>query len=133
MYTPEFRIHFVEFVSVDALMALRFETKGWNAAADALMDEGVRSGEIIVHDGKNIDYRILTDAREERFKVVKQVIFVLNITKVRKTCRYAVNLIVVDTPKGVERFGGQRSSSACLYSGCSGGGRAQSSQDNHST
>ena len=36
MHTPEFRRHFVEFVHVQTLMALRVAMKGWNAAVDAL-------------------------------------------------------------------------------------------------
>ena len=43
MHTPEFRRYFVEFVHVQTLMALRVATKGWNVAADTLIDEGVRS------------------------------------------------------------------------------------------
>ncbi|GMH89507.1 hypothetical protein TL16_g11479 [Triparma laevis f. inornata] len=54
MFTPEFRRHFIEFVPGDTLMTLRLETKGWKATADAFIDEGVRSGTMIVHDGKDI-------------------------------------------------------------------------------
>ena len=43
MLTPKFKGQFVEFVPVDALIALKLATKGWNAAANALID-----GEIIV-------------------------------------------------------------------------------------
>ncbi|GMI10404.1 hypothetical protein TrLO_g9897 [Triparma laevis f. longispina] len=55
MHTPEFRRHFVEFLPVDELMALRLATKGWNAAADALIDEvfASASGAMMVHDGKD--------------------------------------------------------------------------------
>ena len=56
MHTPEFRRHFVEFVPVDALMALRLATKGWNAAVDALIDEGLISGAMIVHGGNDKSY-----------------------------------------------------------------------------
>ncbi|GMH63475.1 hypothetical protein TrLO_g4014 [Triparma laevis f. longispina] len=42
MHTPEFRRHFVDFVQVDALMALKVATKGWNAAVDALMWRAAR-------------------------------------------------------------------------------------------
>ncbi|GMH67799.1 hypothetical protein TrLO_g14705 [Triparma laevis f. longispina] len=56
MYTPEFNRHFAEFVPGDTLMNLRLETMCWNAAADALIDKGVKSGEIIVHDGKCISF-----------------------------------------------------------------------------
>ena len=107
MHTPELRRYFVEFVPVDALMALRLATKGWNAAADALIDEGVRSGELIVHDGKDISYDEAY-AREERCALATRAIFLLNITKVGKwACRWADNLVVVDIPEGVESIGFQ--------------------------
>ncbi|GMH51994.1 hypothetical protein TL16_g01134 [Triparma laevis f. inornata] len=103
MYTPEFRRHFVVFVAGDTLMTLRFAMKGWKAAADAFIDEGVKSGAFIVHDRKDIDYRIVTDAREERHKLVARVVFLLNITKAGDfACCYAANLVVVDIPSGVE-------------------------------
>ena len=35
-------------------MVLNLASKGWNAAADALIDEGVRSRELIVHGGNDI-------------------------------------------------------------------------------
>ncbi|GMH64264.1 hypothetical protein TrLO_g14595 [Triparma laevis f. longispina] len=47
MHTPEFKRNFLEFVPVDALMALRLATKAWKAAADAFIDEGVESSAII--------------------------------------------------------------------------------------
>ena len=53
IFTPEFRRHFIEFVHVQTLMALRVATKGYWDAADLLIDERVRSGELIVHGGKD--------------------------------------------------------------------------------
>ena len=105
MHTPEFRIHFVEFVHVQTLMAFRVATKGWNAAADAQIDEGVRSGDLMVHGGKDISWR-WQYPREERRKLVTRVIFLLNITKVGDyACAYAINLVVVDIPEGVGSIG----------------------------
>ncbi|GMI01923.1 hypothetical protein TrLO_g8130 [Triparma laevis f. longispina] len=99
MYTPNFRRHFVEFVLGDTLMTLRLATKGWKAAADAFIDEGVRSGAMIVHDGKDISYEA------ERRELVTRAIIPLNITKVGdKACLYAIKLVVVDIPEGVERI-----------------------------
>ncbi|GMI12248.1 hypothetical protein TrLO_g625 [Triparma laevis f. longispina] len=57
MHTPEFRRHFVGFVS-DILMKLRVTTKAWKAVADAFIDEGVVSGKIIVHDGNDIHFKV---------------------------------------------------------------------------
>ena len=54
MHKPEFRRHFVEFVHVQTLMALRFTTKAWKAVAEEVIDEGVASGAMMVHDGKDI-------------------------------------------------------------------------------
>ncbi|GMH59308.1 hypothetical protein TrLO_g1566 [Triparma laevis f. longispina] len=78
-------------------MSLRCATKGWNAAADALIDERVESGAMIVYNGKNISNRSLA----------LRVIFLLNITKVRDyACYYAANLaVVVNIPEGVESIG----------------------------
>ncbi|GMH57876.1 hypothetical protein TrLO_g13685 [Triparma laevis f. longispina] len=53
-FTPEFRRHFIDFVPGNTLMRLRLATKGWNATADVFIDEGMRNGEIIVHDGKDV-------------------------------------------------------------------------------
>ncbi|GMH58544.1 hypothetical protein TL16_g02632 [Triparma laevis f. inornata] len=105
MHTPEFRRHFVDFVHVQTLMALRLATKGWNTAADALIDEGVMSGELMVHGGNDLSYGA-AKARKERRKFATRLIFLLNITKVGEyACSWAVNLVVVDIPEGVERIG----------------------------
>ncbi|GMI14407.1 hypothetical protein TrLO_g2422 [Triparma laevis f. longispina] len=100
MYTHEFRRHFVKCVPGDTLMMLMLATKGWKAAVDAFIDEGVKSGAMIVHDGR--DFSFITDAREERIKLVTRVIFLLNITKVgTSACYGAINLVVVNIPEGV--------------------------------
>ncbi|GMH49396.1 hypothetical protein TL16_g00504 [Triparma laevis f. inornata] len=105
MHTPEFRRHFVDFVHLQTLVALRVATKGWNAAADALIDEGLASGQLMVHCGEDSSGR-LNMAQMERRKLVTRVIFLLNVTKVgENTCWYAVNLVVVDIPEGVESIG----------------------------
>ncbi|GMI01861.1 hypothetical protein TrLO_g3159 [Triparma laevis f. longispina] len=105
MHTPEFRRHFVDFVPVDTLMALRLATKGGNTVADVLIYEGVSSGLLMVHDGKNI-----SDNAAEALKgggaLATRVVFLLNITKVgENACYDAINLIVVDIPEGVESIG----------------------------
>ncbi|GMH99439.1 hypothetical protein TrLO_g151 [Triparma laevis f. longispina] len=75
-------------------MTLRLQTKGWTAAADAFMDEGVRSGAM-----KGIEWN---NGLTERRKLVTRVIFFLNITKFGDyACAAAVSLIVVDIPEGV--------------------------------
>ncbi|GMH74172.1 hypothetical protein TL16_g06390 [Triparma laevis f. inornata] len=103
MYTPEFRRHFVEFVHVQTLTKLRLATKGWNAAADAMIYEGLQSGELIVHDGKDISYDIARH-RKEICALISRAIFLL--TKIGEhACAFATNLIIVEIPEGIERIG----------------------------
>ncbi|GMH60874.1 hypothetical protein TL16_g03144 [Triparma laevis f. inornata] len=54
MNTIEFMILFFPFVRVQTLMALRILNKEWNGVVDALINEGVESGELFVHDGNNV-------------------------------------------------------------------------------
>ncbi|GMH74735.1 hypothetical protein TrLO_g3367 [Triparma laevis f. longispina] len=87
-------------------MTLRLVTKAWKRVADAFIDEGVESGEIMVHDGYDISSIGGWKYRRERRKLATRVIFLLNITKVgQHECHWAVNLFVVDIPEGVQRFG----------------------------
>ncbi|GMH61250.1 hypothetical protein TrLO_g239 [Triparma laevis f. longispina] len=110
MHTTEFRRHFVEFVHGETLVTLRSTTKGWKAVADVLIKDGVMSGEIMVHDGKDISW-LDHDPREERRALITRVIFILNITKVENmkvgkfACNLALNLVVVEIPEGVEEIG----------------------------
>ncbi|GMI18288.1 hypothetical protein TrLO_g2781 [Triparma laevis f. longispina] len=73
MHTPEFRKHFIDLVHVQTLMALRVVTKGFNVAADTLIDEGVRSGDLMVHDGKDI-HMLVAVARKERRNGILQML-----------------------------------------------------------
>ncbi|GMH68730.1 hypothetical protein TrLO_g1803 [Triparma laevis f. longispina] len=102
MNTIEFTRLFAPFIHEQTLMALRVLNKEWNVVADAIINEGVRSGELIVHDGKNVSYREASD-REERRKLVTWVVFLLNVTDIGNyDCLLAVNLVVVEIPEGVE-------------------------------
>ncbi|GMH54697.1 hypothetical protein TrLO_g10981 [Triparma laevis f. longispina] len=90
------------FVPGDTLMRLRLATQGWKAVADAFMDEGVRSGAMIVHGGEDTSWNFPSDSREKRHKLATRVIFLLNIRKVGEhACACAINLVVVDIPEGV--------------------------------
>ena len=85
-------------------MVLRVATKGWNAVADALIDKGVRSGEMIVRG--EADVRLPSHARQERLQLVTRAIFLLEITKIGdRACMYATNLVVFDKRTGVLRLG----------------------------
>ncbi|GMH82678.1 hypothetical protein TL16_g09341 [Triparma laevis f. inornata] len=106
MHTPEFRRHFAEFVPVDALMVLRLATKAWKVVAEEVIDEGVASGLMMVHNGKDIDNGTLSKARKEMCELATLAIFLLNITTIgNNACIGATNLVVVDIPEGVERIG----------------------------
>ncbi|GMH90486.1 hypothetical protein TL16_g11783 [Triparma laevis f. inornata] len=102
MHTPEFRRYFVEFAPVDVLMALRVATTAWKVVAEEVIDECVKSGAIIVHDGKSISVSEAL-ARRERPELLTRVIFLLNITKVgNRACQFTSNLVIVVNPEGVE-------------------------------
>ncbi|GMH60889.1 hypothetical protein TL16_g03147 [Triparma laevis f. inornata] len=102
MFTNDFKRLLVGFVMGDTLMTLRLATKSWKRVADAFIDEGVRSGELIVHNGKDIE---MADSILDKCKFLR-VIFLLNIKKVGEySCWHADNLVVVDIPDGVESIG----------------------------
>ncbi|GMH69849.1 hypothetical protein TrLO_g4993 [Triparma laevis f. longispina] len=110
LYTDDFKMLLVGFVMGDRLMTLRLATKAWEAVADAFINEGVRSGKFLVHDGDDKNRGVDEDVLEERHELVTRVIFLLNIAKVGKyACYSAVNLVVVDIPKGVVSIGDRAS------------------------
>ena len=73
--------------------------------ADELIGDAVESGLMMVYNGKDISLEEAEDRRKRR-RLVTQVIFLLNITKVEdRTCCLTVNLFVVEIPEGVQRIG----------------------------
>ena len=107
MFTNDFKRLLVGFVMGDTLMKLRLATKAWKLVVDAFIDEGVRSGAIIVHDGKDISVTV-ANARRKISRLATRAIFLLNITNVGKWAYFcAVNLVVVDIPKAVKSIGYQ--------------------------
>ena len=56
MFTEDFKRLLVGLVVGDTLMILRLATKAWKRVVDAFIDEGMRSGEFIVHDGEDIGF-----------------------------------------------------------------------------
>ncbi|GMH82635.1 hypothetical protein TL16_g09325 [Triparma laevis f. inornata] len=105
IHTVEFKRFFTPFLHYQKLTSIRVSNKEWTGVADALINEGVRNGELIVHDGNDICVTVAR-ARTERRKLATRVIFLLNITKVvKRACKLAINLVVVDIPQGVESIG----------------------------
>ncbi|GMH52670.1 hypothetical protein TrLO_g10384 [Triparma laevis f. longispina] len=106
MFTDDFKRLLVGLVMGDTLMTLKFTTKAWKRMVDAFIDEGVRSGQLMIHGG-NDTYWKEAQAQHERCKLVTRVISLLNVMKVGKNaCWHAVNLAVVDIPDGVESIDG---------------------------
>ena len=108
MHTPDFRKHFVNFVQADTLMPLRSVSSQWKATATQFINEGVESGLMMVHDGKDISSHESNSRRTiERKRNVTEVLFLLNVTRVGDfACCDAAKLVVVDLPEGVEIVGG---------------------------
>ena len=68
---------------------------------------------MIVHQGNDIDYEEAV-ALIQGLRLVTQVVFLLNITKVGNyACSLAVHLVIVEIPEGVERIGD------AAFQGCS--------------
>ena len=102
MHTIEFKRTFAFFVQEQTLMALRVLNKEWTGVADAVIDNGVKSGQLMVHGGNDITWNI-ADALTEWREDVTRVIFLLNITNVGEhACEFAYSLVIVDIPEGVE-------------------------------
>jgi len=81
-------------------MTTRLVSNPWSRVVGAFIDEGVESGEIIVHGGEYIrmaggGYFWDADELEERRKLATRVIF-LHIQVGQWAFAYAVNLVVVD-------------------------------------
>ena len=112
LQTDDWRRLFVENVPVDTLMKMRLLCKAWRRVADTFIDGRVESVMTVV--GENDISLGEAKARRERRLLVMQVVFLLNITKVGDyACYYAVNLVVVEIPEGVESIGDM------AFSGCS--------------
>ncbi|GMH90907.1 hypothetical protein TL16_g11904 [Triparma laevis f. inornata] len=89
----------------DLFHAFRLVSKSWQRIAEEEIDWGFESGVFVFHDGKDVSH-VVAWARKEKRKLVKRVVFLLNITKVGvRAYIYAVNLVVVEIPDGVESIG----------------------------
>ncbi|GMH60390.1 hypothetical protein TL16_g03036 [Triparma laevis f. inornata] len=103
--TDDYRRLLVPFLPNDTLMTTTLVSKPWSRVADGFISDSVESSVMIVHGGKDISWEVSVTRRERR-KLATRVIFLLNITKVENyACDYAVNLVVVDIPEGVESIG----------------------------
>ncbi|GMH68344.1 hypothetical protein TrLO_g15082 [Triparma laevis f. longispina] len=90
-------------------MKLRLETEGYNKESDAFIDEGAEDGTIMVHGGNDLDWNVreeVASTRKEKCEPVTRVIFLLDTTKIGNHAFFcAVNLIVVESPEGVQLIG----------------------------
>ncbi|GMI11699.1 hypothetical protein TrLO_g5498 [Triparma laevis f. longispina] len=98
-----------EYVDMAELFhTFRLVTKPWQRIAEEKIDGDFESGVLAFYGGKDVgvgrdydvEFWILLRSKREP---VTRVIFLLNITKLGKfACRWAINLVVVDIPEGVE-------------------------------
>ncbi|GMH86225.1 hypothetical protein TL16_g10478 [Triparma laevis f. inornata] len=101
--TDDFRRLLVPFLPNDMLATTRLASKPWSRVADAFIGDGVESGVMIVRGEGEEHLQGGVPVFKERHKLVTRVVFLLNITKVRMVaCFWAVNLVVVDIPEGIE-------------------------------
>ncbi|GMH77359.1 hypothetical protein TL16_g07380 [Triparma laevis f. inornata] len=99
-HTIEFKKLFNPFVHEQTLIALLVLNKEWNGVADVLIDEGVKSGELLVHVGNDLYWG---EIQQTRRRLVTRVNFALDISQVGEySCWVASNLVVVDIPEGIE-------------------------------
>ena len=104
-HNDDFRRLFLRIVGTDTVMKMRVLNKAWRMVGDDFIDEKVESGEMVVHGGNDIS-RDNAEALVERRALVKQVVFLLNITKVGdRACAFASKLVAVDIPEGITTIG----------------------------
>ncbi|GMH49513.1 hypothetical protein TL16_g00536 [Triparma laevis f. inornata] len=118
--TDDFRRLLPPFLPDDELMSIMLVSKPWSRVADGFISDGVESGAMMVHDGKDIS-EDAAEAQEERRELVARVIFLLNITQVgQHAICDTINLVFVDIPEGVlsigdDAFGGCDSLTAVSF------------------
>ena len=104
MHTDDFRRLFIEFVTVDTLVAMRWLDRNWHKVVEKKLTELENEpyDEMIIVGGNDVSYdEAWTNARQESMKQVSLVVFLLNITKVGKyACAFA-SILVVDIPEGI--------------------------------
>ncbi|GMH98037.1 hypothetical protein TrST_g14300 [Triparma strigata] len=109
MHTDDFRRLFVGFVMVDTLVAMRWLDRKWHKVVEKKLTEleDEPYSDIIVHGGNDVSFSYHeVDARNERMKQVKKVVFLLDITKIGdRACFKASILVVVDIPEGITIIG----------------------------
>ncbi|GMI15882.1 hypothetical protein TrVE_jg8828 [Triparma verrucosa] len=89
MLTDDFRRLLRQYIFFkDLVNTMRLVTKDWQRIAEELIDESVESGVLLIHDGKD-----RKSSFKKKQRLVTQVVFLLNITKVGKyVCCAAANL-----------------------------------------
>ncbi|GMI16858.1 hypothetical protein TrLO_g1691 [Triparma laevis f. longispina] len=119
MLTPKFRRHLLTYIPLDALLTTMPNSREFEETTREYIARRVESGEMIFHRGVDIvmmdfanksdeERRAFVRARNERNKLVTQVIFLQNLPRIGDyACFLAVTLVVVDVPEGVESIGQQ--------------------------
>ncbi|GMI15219.1 hypothetical protein TrLO_g9850 [Triparma laevis f. longispina] len=108
MHTPEFKYRFIEYVHPVTLLVLRRVCKLWQSVAESYIKELMEHGVLVLHQGEDTSAEVaISTAWKGMMKLVTQMSFLQNVTQIRvHACYFAVNLVVVDIPEGVERIGG---------------------------
>ncbi|GMI15459.1 hypothetical protein TrVE_jg3544 [Triparma verrucosa] len=57
--TDDFRWFFLQFINSEFLHTMICLSKEWNACTRRFIDERVKSGQMMVHDGTNIEYSLI--------------------------------------------------------------------------
>ncbi|GMH60110.1 hypothetical protein TL16_g02976 [Triparma laevis f. inornata] len=73
MFTDDFKRLFVGLVRWDTLMTLRLATQAWKRVVEAFIYEDVRSGKLIVHDGKDLSGMNWEALDERRKRVTRKI------------------------------------------------------------
>jgi len=116
MLTMEFRRHLFTYIPLDMLLTMKVLSKEFEVTMREYIARRVEGGRMIFHHGVDIIFDPYNGSEEEtmafvnaakkRNKLVTQVVFLQNLPQIGyRACLYAVNLVVVNIPEGVERIG----------------------------
>jgi len=107
--TPYFKRHFIEYVHPVTLLVLRRVRKPWQRVAESYIKKLREQGVLVLHRGEGTSKEVAdSNARKKNMKLVTQVIFLQNVTRIGlNSFVYARNRVVIDIPEGVVSIGVQ--------------------------